>query len=185
MTRRIRFELVIPTLALAVVLSGCAQQQEAEQPGRPAVNKAVAVLHPTEGSEVHALVSFTREAEGVHVVAHVEGLEPGDHGFHIHEFGDCSAADATSAGGHYNPEDVPHGGPESPQHHVGDLGNITADENGVATLEQVFPFLSLGGQQSIIGRAVIVHADADDLSSQPTGAAGARLACGVVGIAQQ
>jgi Cu-Zn family superoxide dismutase len=103
------------------------------------------------------------------------------HGFHIHENGDCSAPDGSSAGGHFNPTDQNHGGPDASVHHIGDLGNIRADENGNATYEATLSFLSLGdGENSILNRGLIVHALEDDLVSQPTGAAGARLACGVI-----
>jgi Cu-Zn family superoxide dismutase len=144
---------------------------------------AVAVLHPTEGNQVNGKVTFTKTSKGVKVVADIQGLEPGKHGFHIHEFGDCTAADATSAGGHYNPTDQPHAAPTDNKRHVGDLGNIEAKSNGSAHLETVDKVLSLKGSHSIIGRAVVVHAGEDDLKSQPTGDAGGRLACGVVGYA--
>jgi Cu-Zn family superoxide dismutase len=131
------------------------------------------------------MVAFTKMENGIQVVAHVEGLTPGDHGFHIHEYGDCSAPDATSAGGHFAPLGKPHGAPTSTDRHVGDLGNITAGEDGAAHLEWLDTHLAFSGPQSILGRAVIVHADPDDLTSQPTGNAGGRVACGVIGIAKQ
>ncbi|KJS32511.1 MAG: superoxide dismutase [Desulfatitalea sp. BRH_c12] len=144
---------------------------------------AVAVLHPTEGNQVSGKVTFTKTSEGVKVVADIQGLEPGKHGFHIHEFGDCTAADATSAGGHYNPTEQPHAAPTDKKRHLGDLGNIETKSDGSAHLEMVDKVLSLKGSHSIIGRAVVVHAGEDDLKSQPTGDAGGRLACGVVGYA--
>ena len=146
------------------------------------VNKAICVLHPTEGNNVSGTVTFEQTEEGVKVTAHVKGLSPGKHGFHIHTYGDCSAADGTSAGGHFNPENEPHGAPNDIQRHVGDLGNIEANEDGVATLEMVDQKLTLVGKHSIIGRGIIVHQEADDLESQPTGNAGPRVACGVIGI---
>ncbi|HKQ96541.1 MAG TPA: superoxide dismutase family protein, partial [Candidatus Polarisedimenticolia bacterium] len=124
-------------------------------------------------------VVFTAGKDGVHVVADLTGLTPGEHGFHIHEKGDCSAPDGTSAGGHFNPGGHPHGAPGA-EHHVGDLGNITADASGKAHLEGIFAFMSMTGADSIVGRAVIVHAAADDLKTQPTGNAGGRQACGVI-----
>ena len=149
-----------------------------------AATKAVAVLMPTTGSSVRGLVRFEAVQGGIIIQARVEGLPAGDHGFHIHELGDCSATDGTSAGGHYNPTDAPHAGPGAAQRHVGDLGNITADAQGTATLDRVDGVVQLSGPQSVIGRSVIVHAGADDLTTQPTGAAGGRLACGVIGIAR-
>jgi Cu-Zn family superoxide dismutase len=149
----------------------------------PPPTHAVAVLHPTEGNQASGIVHFYADPGGVRVVADVQGLEPGSHGFHVHQFGDCSAPDGTSAGGHFNPENQPHGGPTDTQRHVGDLGNISADGSGAAALDVVDSFLAFSGPHSILGRGVIVHAGEDDLTSQPTGAAGARVACGVIGIA--
>jgi Cu-Zn family superoxide dismutase len=146
------------------------------------VTKAIAVLHPTQGSTVTGTVTFTKESAGVRVVADLTGLTPGTHGFHIHEFGDCSAPDAASAGGHFNPGHAPHAGPDADARHAGDLGNITADSAGVAHYERLDPHMSLTGPNSIIGRGVIVHEKADDLTTQPTGAAGGRVACGIIGV---
>ncbi|MCG6187104.1 superoxide dismutase family protein [Maribellus maritimus] len=145
--------------------------------------KAICVLHPTEGNDVKGTVTFTKTTSGVDVVADLEGLTPGKHGFHIHEYGDCSKPDGTSAGGHFNPDHKDHGGPADMERHVGDLGNIEAGEDGKAHLELNDTMIKLNGEHSIIGRGIIVHAGEDDLTSQPTGAAGARVACGVIGIA--
>jgi Cu-Zn family superoxide dismutase len=144
--------------------------------------KAVAVLHPSSGSHVTGTVTFTKTGDGVRVVADVEGLTPGEHGFHIHEFGDCSAADATSAGPHYNPGKHQHAGPDTEMRHEGDLGNLTADASGKAHYERLDQQLRLSGEHSIVGRAVIVHEKMDDFKTQPTGNAGARIACGVIGL---
>lgn len=146
------------------------------------LTQAVAVLHPTEGSDVRGTVTFTKEENGVRVAVDVTGLKPGLHGFHVHENGDCSAADASSAGGHYNPTDHPHGAPWDEERHMGDFGNVTANSAGVVSYDEVFKDLALEGSSSIIGRAVIIHAGEDDLKTQPTGDAGARDACGVIGV---
>ncbi len=145
----------------------------------PAATRATAAVAPTQGSSVAGDVTFTAGKSGVHVVADLTGLTPGEHGFHIHEKGDCSAPDGTSAGGHFNPAGHPHGAPGAASH-AGDLGNITAGADGKAHLEADFPSMSMAGADSIIGRAVIVHAGVDDLKTQPTGNAGGRLACGVI-----
>ena len=138
-------------------------------------------LAPTKGHQVSGTVSFVQRGDNVLVEARVTGLSPGLHGFHIHEKGDCTAADASSAGGHFNPHKAPHGGPEAAQHHAGDLGNLTADSGGIAVYKAEVTRISLGtGEDSIIGRAVIVHANPDDLRTQPAGNAGARLACGLI-----
>ena len=147
--------------------------------------RAVATLIPTKDSKVSGDVTFTKTDAGVHVVAHLSGLSAGNHGFHIHEFGDCSAPDGAAAGGHFNPGGVhKHGGPKDADRHAGDLGNIEAMTDGNATLDVVDKDLQLDGEGGIVGRGVIVHANADDLKTQPTGNAGGRLACGVVGVAK-
>lgn len=146
------------------------------------ITKAVAILYPTAGSNVRGVVTFTKVDDGVRVVAHIEGLTPGQHGFHVHEWGDCTAADAASAGGHYNPNNKPHAGPDAEERHEGDLGNVEAADTGVAHYDRVDKELNLNGEDSIIGRSVLVHGNPDDLTSQPAGNAGPRFACGVVGI---
>lgn len=148
------------------------------------VVKAIAVLQPTEGNNVRGIVTFTEEATGMKIVADVEGLTPGKHGFHIHELGDISAPDASSAGGHFNPEGKKHGAPDDFERHVGDLGNLEAGEDGKAHYERVDVHLTFVGSHNILGRAVIVHANEDDFTTQPTGNAGPRVACGVIGVAE-
>ena len=146
--------------------------------------KAIAVLHGTQGNEnVHGTVTFTKQGDGVLVEAHVMGLKPGQHGFHVHQYGDASAPDGASAGGHFNPANHPHAAPDADQRHVGDLGNMEADDKGHAMYKRVDKKIALSGENSIIGRAVVVHAGTDDLKTQPTGDAGGRLALGIVGIA--
>lgn len=148
------------------------------------IQQAVAVLHPTEGNDVRGVVHFREHDGQVTVTAEVRGLEPNStHGFHIHEFGDCTAPDATSAGGHYNPEGHPHALPDGEQRHAGDLGNLEANDQGVATLELTVDNITVAGLENpILGRGLIVHAQRDT-GAQPTGEAGARMACGVIGIA--
>ena len=147
-----------------------------------AVTRAVAVLSPTKGHDISGTVTFTKVEGGVKIVADVAGLTPGKHGFHIHEFGDCSAPDAMSTGGHFNPHHMEHGAPESSERHAGDFGNLESDESGKAHYERIDTTISLVGADSIIGHAVIVHEKVDDLKTQPTGNAGVRVACGVIGV---
>lgn len=141
-----------------------------------------AIMQPLGESGVTGIVSFSVTPRGVRVEVDLKGLAPGNHGFHIHEIGDCSSPDGKSAGGHFNPADVPHAGPEAEVAHAGDLGNLEADENGLALITIMSSRVTLGdgAPTDIMGRAVIVHADPDDLESQPTGAAGGRVACGVI-----
>jgi Cu-Zn family superoxide dismutase len=146
--------------------------------------KAVAVLHPTKGSNVEGIVTFTKSGDEMKIVADITGLTPGKHGFHIHELGDCSSPDGKAAGGHFNPTNNPHAGHDVAQRHEGDMGNIEADSSGKAHLDLTDSMMMMSGEKSIIGRSVIVHEKADDLKSQPTGDAGGRVACGVIGIAK-
>jgi len=145
---------------------------------------AVAVLVPTAGNTTSGSVIFAQTEQGLRIIAKISNLSPGPHGFHIHEFGDCRAPDASSAGGHFNPGKESHGAPDAETRHMGDLGNVIADDSGVAKMDVVLAGLQLEGPDMIVGRSVIVHADADDMQTQPTGGAGARLACGVIGIAR-
>ena len=148
------------------------------------VQQAIAVLHPTAGQHCHGVVRFTQEGDSVKVVADLEGLNANQkHAFHIHQYGDCSAPDATSAGGHYNPEGHQHGLPDAQSRHAGDLGNVQADADGKAHYEITVSNVSIMGHMNpILGRGVIVHAKVDD-GGQPVGNAGARIACGVIGVA--
>lgn len=164
--------LTVP--ALALVLAACASTPTGG-------TAAQADLKPTQGQNARGTATFTQQGSQVTVVAKFSGLTPGGHGFHIHEKGDCSAPDATSAGGHFNPSGKQHGHPQQGEHHVGDLPMLEADASGNATLTTTLPGLSLGkGDASIIGRGVIVHAAPDDFKTQPTGNSGARVACGVI-----
>lgn len=143
----------------------------------------VALLSATEGNAVTGEIAFEAVDGGVAITGQVNGLAPGsEHGFHVHETGDCSAADGSSAGGHFNPAAAAHGRVGSGQHHVGDTDNIVADDTGVAVVNTRLEGATLadGAPTDVLGRAVIVHADPDDYTSQPTGNAGARLACGVI-----
>ncbi len=146
--------------------------------------KAIAVLSAASGSEVAGTVTFTGGSDGVKVVADITGLKPGKHGFHIHEFGDCSDKEAKSAGGHFNPTKHEHAAPSAENRHMGDLGNIEADASGKAHIEMTDKMMKLSGENSVLGHAVIVHEKADDLKTQPTGDAGGRVACGVIGVAK-
>jgi len=148
-------------------------------------SKGISVLHPTAGNKASGTVTFMPVADGVQVHAEIAGLTPGKHGFHVHEFGDCSAADASSAGAHFNPTNQPHAGPDAAARHEGDMGNVEADASGNAKLDYLDHQISLANDsKSAIGRSVIVHVKPDDLKTQPSGDSGARIACGVIGWAK-
>jgi Cu-Zn family superoxide dismutase len=181
----------LTALAAAVGLAACTtvnhslSQAQANEHAESmkALTQAVAVMRPTQGNDARGVIYFAQENGQVTIEGRIEGLEPGStHGFHIHEYGDTTAADGTAAGGHYNPEGHKHGLPPDQPRHAGDLGNITADDNGVASFKKTVANISIAGVKNpIIGRGVIVHGKRDD-GGQPTGNAGARIAQGVVGM---
>lgn len=160
--------------AVAFLAAGCATA--------PAVKyDAFATLIPTSGSQVSGSVSFRVIPGGLHMDAAVTGLNQGDHGFHIHEVGNCSAADASSAKGHFNPFGKPHGNHDHGEHHSGDMPNLSADASGKAILSVDLPGLAVNpGESNILDRSVIIHADPDDYKTQPAGNSGKRIACGVI-----
>jgi Cu-Zn family superoxide dismutase len=190
-----KLSLSLFVLVLLVGALACGPRAEAPAPEAPAESVtqvvevveeapvAVAVLQPRDDvAGFSGRVEFTQTGEGVVVTADVAGVSPGLHGIHLHEKGDCSAGDFTSSGGHYNPTGDPHGGPDDAIRHAGDFGNITVGEDGSGHLELLTDMLAVDPtfDNTVVGRAVILHDGEDDLESQPTGAAGARLACGVV-----
>jgi len=149
--------------------------------GNRAGKAAKAELQSANGHNVRGEVTFLETEKGTKVIFNISGLEPKSvHGVHVHENGVCEKPGFQSAGGHFNPTGELHGSAASEHRHVGDFGNIVANKDGVAKKEILIPKLKLRGENSIIGRAIIVHAQADDLFSQPTGDAGDRIACGVI-----
>ncbi|HTU22951.1 MAG TPA: superoxide dismutase family protein [Gemmataceae bacterium] len=175
-------KLVIALLLLAapLVLVGAKEQEKA---GHAGPKNAVAVIHGFGESRVKGVVHFMATEDGVVIRGEISGLKPGKHGFHIHQFGDVSSADPKCHGGHFNPEKKKHGGPHTAERHVGDLGNITADASGKATINMTDKLIALSGSHSIVGRAVIIHGGEDDMKFDPHGNAGPRVAGGVVGLA--
>ena len=172
---------------LAILITGCGTQ-----PAGPGSDKAgamammsgpmaVASLTPTEGNQVRGLVMFHAMADHLMVHAKLTGLKPNaEHGFHVHETGSCASADGNSAGGHFNPDGQAHG-PQNAPHHAGDMPSLKADANG--SVDQKFMLTGVAvaaGPTSVVGRSVIVHAQADDYLTQPTGNSGARIGCGVI-----
>lgn len=178
--------VIVSGLALSGIITSAHAAEPKASPTGDGVKRAAAQLAPTDGQHVKGTVAFKQEGTALHVIADIIGLEPGSkHGFHIHEFGDCSAPDASSAGDHFAPKAGPHGSPTAPPHHAGDLGNVEADASGNAHLDvRVTGPTVAGGASSILGRSVVLHEKTDDLKTQPSGNSGARIACGVVGAAK-
>jgi len=143
---------------------------------------ATANLQPTKGNSTAGTIKFTQSGDKVRVAGEVTGLRPNqEHGFHIHEAGDCSSGDGMSTKGHFNPHGKPHGPQGNPERHAGDLPSLRADKEGRANAQVDLELITLQpGPASIIGRGLIVHADPDDYKTQPTGNSGARIACGVI-----
>ena len=178
------YKVTIIVLVLFTSFKVLNAQDKMPKPPVGQTQKAICILYPTQGNNASGTITFTKTENGIKVVAELQGLSKGKHGFHIHEFGDCSSPDGTSAGGHFNPEGKQHGAPMDMMRHEGDMGNIEADDTGKAHLEYIDKMLSFDGVQSILGRSVILHKSEDDLKTQPTGNAGARIACGVIGVAK-
>lgn len=174
LTKTFSFALVALSATLSVA-------QQAQKPQYQGPQQAVCVLVPMSGSEAHGPLVLSQREGYVQVTGQVEGIKPGEHGFHIHMFGDLRSKDGMSAGGHFNPGMHMHGGPNSPDHHAGDLGNIKANDQGVADVDAKAEGLRLF---QVLGRSIVVHADPDDLKSQPSGNSGARIAVGVIGLAE-
>lgn len=180
--------LAIPaaTALAALLLAGCATPEPAGKGmmGGGMMMKgrmALATLTPTQGNNVRGLVMFHEMDGQLMVHAKLSGLTPGaEHGFHVHETGSCASPDGMSAGGHFNPDGKPHG-PQDAAHHAGDMPALKADAQGM--VDQKFMLAGptvAAGAASIVGRAVIVHAQPDDYKTQPTGNSGGRIGCGVI-----
>lgn len=169
----------IPPLAAALLLAACAFT--------PSSPTATAQLQPTRGSSVSGNITFVQQGDMVVVSGEVTGLKPNaEHGFHVHEKGDCSSGDGMSAGGHFNPLSAAHGGHHTSMHHVGDLPSLETNASGVARFYFESTSISIGsGASNIVGRGLIVHRDPDDFTTQPTGNSGPRLACAVISLPQR
>lgn len=167
--------LIIAAAASAVLLAAC-ETTPTEPP------RATAQLKPTKGNKTFGEATFEQLNGKVRVTVFVQGLKPGqEHGLHIHEVGDCSSGDGMSAKGHFNPQGKPHAHPNTTERHAGDLPALKANKAGRAKVVADMDIITVApGPTSVVGRDLIVHADPDDYKTQPTGNAGARLACGVI-----
>ena len=177
MTSRPALPAVLALFAAALA-AGCASMTSSRS------DYVVATLLPTIGNSAAGTVWLSQEGEQVFLRGRIIGLTPNqEHGFHVHEKGDCSSGDGMSAGGHLNPDGKRHG-PPTGEHHAGDLPSIKADASGAATVSMRVNGTLLGsGAADLAGKGLIVHAAPDDYTTQPTGNSGARIACGVIGIA--
>ena len=168
------FHTAFVSAAVVASLAGCA--------GYSSGPSATAQLEPTRGNTAAGTVTFVQWGEVVKVSGSISGLKPGtEHGFHVHEKGDCSSGDGLSAGGHFNPGGKPHGHHGMGEHHTGDLPSVKADASGVAAIHFESRTIRVGSSANdIVGKGLIVHRDPDDFTTQPTGNAGPRLACAVI-----
>ena len=185
MPHALKLKLALPVI-LAATMAGCASapapRPQASTP-IPVARHAIANLAAASATLVSGRLMLDSGPRGVRIHGDIGGLQPGSsHGFHIHETGDCRAVDASSAGGHFNPSHAPHGRSGHGAHHLGDIDNLIADPAGIAHVDAWVTGVGLGdgSPHDILGRALIVHAAVDDYSSQPSGNAGARVACGVI-----
>jgi len=187
----------LPLCAASVLLAGCGQRDNksdtADSPGTPSTPApadapppaagASVQLAPTQGHTASGTLAVTAEGDSVRLTGTLQGLPPnGEFGFHIHENGDCSAPDASSAGAHFNPANTQHGNPQGEPHHAGDMLNAKSDEQGAAAVDAIVNGVNLdnGQPNGVRGKAIVLHEKADDYSSQPAGNSGARIACGVI-----
>jgi superoxide dismutase, Cu-Zn family len=177
------FKKIGYALLLSILLPACAHKAHHKS---ASVEHAEAKIEARSGNKtVNGNAHFMLQNGVLTLTAKIEGLKPNStHGFHIHEIGDCSKDDASSAGGHFSPNaGNQHGSHTNPNRHAGDLGNLKSDKNGVAEVTLTLPGLNLNTEEkaySVFGRAVVVHADADDFTTQPSGNSGSRIGCGVI-----
>lgn len=179
MVARFMSAVMASTAVLCVFTSTYVLADDHEVPEE--LNRAVCILVPTKDNKVRGRITFTQKEDGVQVRGRVNNLTPGLHGFHIHQFGDLSDRTGKSAGGHFNPSGHKHAGLDSTERHEGDLGNIEANDEGMARVNIMVKGLKV---HFVLGRSIVVHAGKDDLKSQPSGNAGPRVSFGVIGIAQ-
>jgi superoxide dismutase, Cu-Zn family len=174
---------VLPTLAASLVTLVLASTSAALG-SQAAPTRATADIEGRSGSALSGTADFSMMGNELMVTLHVQEAPPGVHGVHIHQNADCSAADASSAGDHFNPTGKAHGGPSSPEHHAGDLGNLTVGPDGKGTLTLHTKDMSLATPPNgVIGHSIIIHERQDDFTTQPSGNSGSRIGCGVIAAA--
>ena len=174
-------------IGISFALTGCERvQQQAGVLTPPSEKQAIATIGQTNESGLTGMAVFTQSGDQITLTVEIQNASPGLHAVHIHANGDCSAPDGTSAGGHWNPTDVAHGKWGEGEFHLGDIGNITVGEDGTGSIELTTDLweIGTGSDIDVVGKSIIVHADADDFVSQPSGNAGARIGCGVIALAE-
>ncbi len=174
-------------MGFSLTLVGCDRmRQQADVILTPSAKQAIATIAPASDSSVTGMAIFTQNGDQITLTIEIQGATPGIHAVHIHESGDCSSPDGKSAGGHWNPTDVAHGKWGEGEFHLGDLGNITVGEDGTGVFELTTDLweIGTGSDIDVVGGGIIVHAGADDFTSQPSGNAGARVGCGAIALAE-
>ena len=174
-------------ICISLALVGCERiHQQTDVILTPSTIRAIAIIGPVGESGVTGTATFTQNGDQITLTIEIQNVSPGLHAVHIHERGDCSAPDAKSAGGHWNPTDVAHGKWGVGEFHLGDIGNITVGEDGIGSIALTTDLweIGTGSDIDVVGKGMIVHADADDFVSQPSGNAGARIGCGVIMLAE-
>ena len=174
-------------IGISLALVSCSRtQQDIGVLSTPTAKQAIATIGPASDSNVTGMAIFTQNGDQITLTIQIQNASPGVHAVHIHESGDCSAPDGTSAGGHWNPTGVAHGKWREGEFHLGDIGNITVGEDGTGSIELTTDLweIGTGSDVDIVGRGIIVHAGADDFTSQPSGNAGARIGCGAIALAE-
>ncbi|MDE0184685.1 MAG: superoxide dismutase family protein [Candidatus Poribacteria bacterium] len=171
-------------VGVSVVLVSCDGKQKKETAATPS-KQATATISSASGSEVTGTAVFKQSGDSITLTVEIQNAAPGLHAVHIHEVGDCSSPDGKSAGGHWNPTEVAHGEWGVGEFHLGDIGNMTVGDDGTGKIELTTDKweMGTGSIRDIVGKGIIVHADADDFTSQPSGAAGARIGCGAIALA--
>ncbi len=174
-------------IGIFLVLMSCDRiQQQAGVLSIPSTKQAIATIGSASGSSVTGMATFTQNGDQITLTIEIQNASPGIHAVHIHENGDCSSPDGKSAGGHWNPTGVAHGKWGEGEFHLGDLGNITVGEDGTGGIELTTSLweIGTGSDIDVVGRGIVVHAGADDFTSQPSGDAGARIGCGAIALAE-
>ena len=175
-------------IGIPIALTSCERiQNQVGVPSTPSAKQAIATIGPTSDNSVTGMAVFIQNGDQITLTIEIQNASPGIHAVHIHENGDCSAPDGTSAGGHWNPTGVAHGKWGEGEFHLGDIGNITVGEDGTGSIELTTDLweIGTGSDVDVVGKGIIVHAGADDFTSQPSGAAGARIGCGVIVLAEE